>query len=117
MRATSLVLAALVATLLAAGCGRPGTGASWNVVEEMEEAEKAFAPPRPMGSLGSPFAGIKDEEMPCLKTCHDRERWASGALYPHLKDAHRQNGKHCIECHAMGHRSAKADRRICKDCH
>jgi hypothetical protein len=116
-RLASLAAVALLAAALAPGCGRPGQGASWNVVEEMEESEKAFAPPLPPGSLGSPFLNVKDEEMPCLKTCHDREKWATGKQYPHLRDSHRRNGKHCIECHAMGHRSAKADRRVCKDCH
>ena len=115
-QAASVVLVGLLLGVLA-GCGRPGRGASWNVVEEMEEAEQAFAPPVPMSSLGSPFQGIKDEEMPCLKTCHDRERWATGKQYPHQGKTHRQNGKHCIECHAMGHRAAQADRRVCKDCH
>lgn len=116
-RLASVALAAALGVLLVSGCGRPGRGPAWNVVEEMEEAEKAFTAPTPMASLGSPFHGIKDEEMPCLKTCHDRQRWATGPQYPHLRDAHRQTGKHCIECHAMGHRSAKADRRLCKDCH
>ena len=83
----------------------------------MEEAEKAFAPTPPPGPLGSPLIGAKDEDMPCLKTCHDREKWAKGRPYPHLGASHRENGRHCIDCHAMGHQSAKADRRVCKDCH
>ena len=112
-----LALAALLAAPLASGCGRPGQGSTWDVVEEMDRAERAFAPVRPPGPLGSPVSGVKDEDMPCLKTCHDREKWATGKPYPHRGESHRENGRHCIDCHAMGHRSAKADRRVCKDCH
>jgi hypothetical protein len=112
----SLLLVAL-ACALAAGCGKPGVGSGWNVMEEIEGAEKGAVVTTPRPVVQAPLAGLKDEDLPCLKTCHDREKWATGRPYPHLRDSHKGNGKRCVDCHAMGHRSAKSDRRICKECH
>jgi len=116
-RGTSLVLVLVALALLAAGCGEPGRKSMWNIVEEMQGVDKAYAAAPPASPRSPPLAGVKDADLPCLKTCHDREKWATGRPYPHLRDAHKGNGKHCIDCHAMGHRSAKADRKVCKECH
>ena len=116
-RGTSLLLVLAAVALLTAGCGEPGRKSMWNIVEETQGFEKAYVVLPPSVPPPAPLAGLKDAEMPCLKTCHDREKWATGRPYPHLRDSHRGNGKHCIDCHAMGHRSAKADRKVCKECH
>jgi hypothetical protein len=117
MRRTASVLVALGLALAWGGCGEERPSSRWNIVAEIEAAERGHVVAPPKVAVGAPLRGVKDEELPCLTTCHSRAKWANEKPYPHLKDAHKNNGKHCIDCHAMGHRSAKSDRRICKECH